>query len=132
MEVEDEAAEAEALTEEAEAEEKGTAAAEEGTAAAEAEEGSAAAEAEEGSDAAAAEGASTDSRTTAPRSMSSAWESSCIRVKMTLCAGVQQRKTKFPTSMPRCTWKTRSRLGRWMRFSASSGTFIFQSNCQII
>lgn len=50
------------------------------------------------------------------------WESSCIRVKMTLCVSVRQRKTKFPTSTPQCTWKTRSRSGRWMRYSASSGT----------
>lgn len=62
------------------------------------------------------------------RNMLSHWESSCIHVKMTLCASVQQRKTKFPTSTLLCTWKTRSRLGRWMRYSASYGTFIFQSN----
>lgn len=56
------------------------------------------------------------------------WESSCIHVKMILCVSVQQRKTKFPTSMPQCIWKTRSRLGRWTRYLASYGIFIFQSN----
>lgn len=50
------------------------------------------------------------------------WESSCIHVKMTLSASAQQRKTRFPISMPQCTWKTRSRLGRWMRYLANSET----------
>ena len=50
------------------------------------------------------------------------WESSSIHVKMTSCASVQQKKTKFLTSTLQFTWKTRSRSGRWMRFSASSGT----------
>lgn len=67
-------------------------------------------------------------KTTDLQNMLSHWESSCIHVKMTLCVSVQQKKTKFPTSTPQCTWKTRNRSGRWMRYSASSGTFIFQSN----
>lgn len=74
----------------------------------------------------------TDNKTTVLQNMLSHWESSCIRVKMTLCASVRQRKTKFPTSTLQCTWKTRSRSGRWMRYSASSGTSIFQSNCLTI
>lgn len=80
-------------------------------------------------DVVAAEAVLIDNKTTVLQNMSSHWESLCIHVKTTLCASVQQRKTKFPTSTPQCTWKTRSRSGRWMRFSASSGTFIFQSNC---
>lgn len=72
-----------------------------------------------------------DNKTTVLQNMSLPWESSCIHVKMTLWSSVRQRKTKSPTSTPRCTWKTRSRSGRWMRYSASSGTFIFQSNCLI-
>lgn len=47
------------------------------------------------------------------------WENSCIHVKMTLCASVRQRKTKFPISMRLCTWKTRSRSERWTRYSAN-------------
>lgn len=80
-------------------------------------------------DVVAAEAVLIDNKTTVLQNMSSHWESLCIHVKTTLCASVQQRKTKFPTSTPQCTWKTRSRSGRWMRFLASSGTFIFQSNC---
>lgn len=59
------------------------------------------------------------------------WESLCIHVKMTSCASVQQKKTKFPTSTPRFTWKTRSRSGRWMRYSASSAT-LYPFRCILV
>ncbi|KAF3838732.1 hypothetical protein F7725_010500 [Dissostichus mawsoni] len=36
------------------------------------------------------------------------WESLCILVKMKLCASVQQRRTKFPTSMPSLLGKQRA------------------------
>lgn len=72
------------------------------------------------------EGVLTDSKTMDLLSMLLHWESSCIHVKMTLSASAQQRKTRFPISMPQCTWKTRSRLGRWMRYLANSETFISQ------
>lgn len=72
------------------------------------------------------EGVLTDSKIMDLLSMLLHWESSCIHVKMTLSASAQQRKTRFPISMPQCTWKTRSRLGRWMRYLANSETFISQ------
>lgn len=72
------------------------------------------------------EGVSTDSKTMDLLNMLLQWESSCIHVKMTLSASAQQRKTRFPISMPQCTWKTRSRLGKWMRYLANSETFISQ------
>lgn len=78
----------------------------------------------------AAEAVLTSSKTTVLQNMLLHWESSCIHVRMTLCASVQQTKTKFPTSTPQSTWRTRSRSGKWMRYLASCAIFIFQSNCQ--